>query len=449
MTKKTKVKRVKDPKEKMRKGYEKFYTDWKTQGVKDRCVKLVEDLTDETSKQQNEYLAKYYAGISFINNVLYSHLLNPNPPTAIISKGKRKGENATIELDTSNAKIPANSFVQIYKNELTALGFISSNLKECVVISALNRYVSYFNRNKRLPKRPLGFNTSKGTYIHKLKWNPKTNELRIPMIGQAKTYLVIPCHTIYNQKYPVDKEFSGNLLQTTQGYTFVARTKLPIVWQYVPVSPLAIDINKERANFLTLSDGTKTPRNPELQRLCELLTTLNGRLRKSNKQGNKINLDIRSKQRRKIRRAWFNTHRHIKRQICKIIKPILDNAIANKLLLCIDPSNTGGKNGNYGQMQFISMLIKECEDKGIPFVIVPTPFTTQRCCECGIQNMDIQKTRRKVPHMQCICGNDIDVDINSAKNIAYFGQMIWNHGFKYFETWMESQNFISRSKVPC
>src|SRR5208283_5181185 len=130
-------------KEKLRKGYEKFYTDWKTQGVKDRCVKLVEDLTDETLKSQLEYLTKYYAGISFVNNTLYSHLLNPNPPTAVISKGKRKGENATIDLNTPNAKIPANSFVQIYKNELTVLGFISSNLKECVVISALNRYVSY------------------------------------------------------------------------------------------------------------------------------------------------------------------------------------------------------------------------------------------------------------------------------------------------------------------
>ncbi len=431
--------------------FKRFTTNWNKEGIKDRCVKLVLDLDSTTSLELNNYLLSYYKCLNWSSNKLFE-ILNTNiNPYYIISKGKNKSNLGYIDLYTKNAKIPANSFVQIYKQELTNLGLITSNTRECIAISICNRYVSYIQRNKErkftLPKRPLGFNNEKGTYIHKLSFNPKTKSIGIPLHGfnhsttkNKNNILNIPCHTIYNQQYPTNKSISGNLVQFNNSSIFVARSVLPITWLYSPIQPLAVDINLKQSNFLVFSDGLKIVRNNDIEKLCKILKELNKRVRKDDP----ANISIKSKQRRKLRIKIKKIKRKIKRLMIAIVNPIINKAINEKLLLCIDPSNTGAKNGDYGQTEFISLMIQSCEDKGIPFIVVPTPFTTQRCSICGKQHINIQKTRQKNPNMSCECGNDLDIDINAAKNIAYFGMIIWKYGYEDFQKWLKAQNFISK-----
>ena len=58
-----------------------------------------------------------------------------------------------------------------------------------------------------------------------------------------------------------------------------------------------------------------------------------------------------------------------------------------------------------------------CEEKGITFTKVNPRYTSQKCSCCGV----ICKSNRKGERYKCICGNDIDADLNASINLSHMG----------------------------
>jgi transposase len=411
--------------------FDRFDENWKNIGVKDRLIKLELCLTPVLNQSLTSYLNLYYDSIKFMMRQIYTHLVNTQ---TIPGKADTFGSQLAV----------------LYKKELFTHGCFTAKFRENITISSAMKYCSYIRNkplNKIIPKRPLSFNSSKGTFIRKAQWDDINNILNIPLGGistytknnkptYTQNYLSIPCKVLYNKELH-KKEISGNLINNNNNtYIFAARGKCPINWLYVPIASLGIDINKSPQNFVTLSNNIKIPHNELIIKQCKTINTLNRLLK------DKSGSTIKSKKRRHVRRAWKNVHRALLKSVSKIVNNIINDAIANKLLLCIDTANTGAKNGTYGQDKFISLLINGCENKGIPFVLVPTFFTSQRCSICG------QQGKRKGEAFTCICGAFLDADINAAKNIADFGTHIWNNGIVSFKEWFENETltYIKKKK---
>ena len=60
----------------------------------------------------------------------------------------------------------------------------------------------------------------------------------------------------------------------------------------------------------------------------------------------------------------------------------------------------------------------------MPFILVPTPYTSKRCNSCG----EINDENRNGDKFKCVeCGHEDHSDINAAKNIKQFGEYLYNH----------------------
>jgi len=414
----------------------KFNINWKINGIKTRCLKLQ---LSQTEIIRNYLDTCFYPAFSFVSHKLYSHLLNND-----------------IDWCT-NANMLGSRLAVIYKEELKQYDIHTAKIRENICISVAQRYISYVSRNKKLgrliPKRQLGFSTTKGTFIRKAIF--KNNNILIPCNGGninkksgKQQFLKIPYKILYdknNKKEISTKEVSGNLLynKLSNEFLFIVKSDLKIVWLYQPQKFLGIDINKNKDNYITfsesLNDIQKIVRPILINKLCKTLRFLNQLLLKDGK--NKIN----TKQRRHIRRAWFNTHKQIKNKLSQIASHIIDHAIKNKICLCIDTAWTGASNGEYGQ-EILTILVEKCENMGVPFVLVPSPYTSQRCASCGEQHIRNTKTNK---YYCSGCGYEECADINGAKNIVYFGEKIWNDGYEAFKEWFNdiTNSYIKKTPV--
>jgi transposase len=207
------------------------------------------------------------------------------------------------------------------------------------------------------------------------------------------------------------------------GYVLLPRVEIDIVWDYIPVTTVAFDINMDNTQAMTLSEpidifGTitnKIARPTEALELQNRISRLNKRL------GDKLN----RKERNKIRDAIKRYHRKHVRIWTPYIQEILQHVRDKQGLFCIDDLSCGADSGTFGQDAIVEASQQLCEDTSTPFVLVETPYTSKMCHIC------LQLGNRPDPDtFICLEHGIIDGQENGAKVIAQRGMRIWEIGAK-------------------
>lgn len=186
---------------------------------------------------------------------------------------------------------------------------------------------------------------------------------------------------------------------------YVARTKTEYNWSYKPVASLGFDTNETDDAFLVFSDNFSTIKQPS--------KTLIEKIDECTKQRN--NKELKSSQRRHFNNKAKTLHNKLKNSYKPLIDAIVNYVEKNKYCLCIDDVKTG--KGTFGSGQIINLLKTQCENKHIPFELVPTPYTSQTCHSCG----NVDKDARKSVDMY-VCDNPLCKEYlkkqNAHKNAA-------------------------------
>lgn len=227
--------------------------------------------------------------------------------------------------------------------------------------------------------------------------------------------------TSYNEK--TDKElpkldYGGNLVYNKGIFMYLATIDVKFEPKYTPIDALAIDLNMKSDNWVYMSDGTHIKKIPALESLLERQKKL---LVLTNK---KKSLEIRSKKRSLYWKQLYNSNNKINKSVTDTAQAIIDKAVNMKAVLCIDNVSTGASNGEWGQA-LRTKLVELCENQGVPFVLTPTPYTSQRCSSCGY----IERKNRKGDEFVCLkCKFKCHADLNAAYNIKEAGFELYQTG---------------------
>ena len=242
----------------------------------------------------------------------------------------------------------------------------------------------------------------------------------------------------------VSKSFGGNLKPivkngTVKWYEYQVGALYEFNWQYQPEKILAFDIGKRKADFLVFNtsliiNGITSdiiPASDELDKIITQLRNINRDIGNKNKQSD--DEDTLSSKERKQHRLFWNKLQHREQQILleQYAKPIIDYAVKNKCLLCIDDLTSGSANGEYGQ-KLARILSERCTQLQVPFVVVPTAHTSARCSKCGAIHGQSSAQRKlwrpEIDKFVCQnCSYTDQADRNAANNIAVFGYNIWTY----------------------
>lgn len=214
------------------------------------------------------------------------------------------------------------------------------------------------------------------------------------------------------------KDSLGGNLKVDHQVIFTQQLQFKRKWKYKPVGFIGFDLNKTENSFMCFSRsiklfGTET-RVVSKSMLNRKILSLESQLSSlvSEKYG--------------LRKKIINVHKKLFRLYNVFILELLNYIEGEKLCLCIDHLKTGDKNGSFGQDKIFKLLVSLCENRGIPFVIVPTPYTTRLCSECGYVN---SKKELKIREFDCEgCKKSLVRDQNAAQNIETIGQKIWEQG---------------------
>tara|TARA_R110000751_G_scaffold72839_2_gene147500 strand:+ start:1490 stop:2704 length:1215 start_codon:yes stop_codon:yes gene_type:complete len=276
------------------------------------------------------------------------------------------------------------------------------------------RYKGFFKRN-RTKKMPTIKFSQKGIHVKDRFVKVKDDHILFPCHNQEKgsqPELKVPfgkC-TNFNSLNELDlKKGVGGNLSLEQKF-FMCTTVNEVDPLYKFESTISFDINKDKDYWISFEDGEIVCMPDDVADELENLRLLNEIL--TNKKRHESLL--KSSQRRHYRRRWRNKHKKVEKMIEPYVMKIVDKAIENKSLVCIDNVSTGHKNGSFGQDKIISILQKKCEDLNIPFYGVPTFFTSQMCNNCG----HCDEGNRDGNDFECLSCAHTDVShLNAAKNI--------------------------------
>lgn len=311
--------------------------------------------------------------------------------------------------------------------------------RDQVTAYAVERIVSNANRNKKEYKNVKipRIHDNKSLYIKSATVSINDDNLVLSsFLGEETTISFDPAKSRNIpelQKYRINKTKSattgGNF--HLQQRTFVAQIKKEKEPAYAPLDYLGFDINREYGKWLVFNK-----QHDELDHLTERPEDIHDLIVKI-KDLNKTLADVRlpvserkfrTKQRRKQRLRWLALHKQLDKLCRKIAQQIINVCIENKYCLCIDNLASGEKNGTFGQDHLVELLKTMCENQGIPFYAVPTPYTSQTCSACGY----IDKENRKKNDFLCLeCGHETDSHANAANNIANFGERLYDAGLPY------------------
>jgi transposase len=222
------------------------------------------------------------------------------------------------------------------------------------------------------------------------------------------------------------KKFGGNFI--VKQNAFVATIQRSLVPAYEPKTELGFDLNKTPKDWVALNDGETISAPDSVVEKCEEIREVNKMLDKD-KSKPVAERELRSPQRRKLRFKWKKLHKELKRIVAKIFPVIIQKAIDNEALLCIDSVKSGQAMGTFGQDYLIPALQTACEDKNIPFYVIPCAYTSQRCSECG---HTAKENRTTTEDFCCVsCGFEEVSHKNAAINIAYQGKRLYDAGVPY------------------
>jgi predicted RNA-binding Zn-ribbon protein involved in translation (DUF1610 family) len=288
-------------------------------------------------------------------------------------------------------------------------------------------YCAYYNRNKKIPNNPIQFRENCSIF-----WKDGGIRLLNDNTLTVKTFdtsIIEVSYTIMNhdnekaQTMEILKECGGNLIRKTGSpWHFVLQCQKNFAWQYEPEIFLGIDVGKKKEDFIHMSNGRFWSCPDEVVQWQKNIKTINHTIKNSFGSA-----DIRTKQRNRLHIKRKKAHKQHKKHLVQtsIIDDIIQEAIDNRALLCLDKLTSGTKNGTFGQDVLLPQLKKRCIAEGIPFVSVPTPYTSQRCNKCNYACDPNNKDKR----FKCLnCGHEDHRDQNAAKNIAEFGLYIWTYG---------------------
>ena len=308
----------------------------------------------------------------------------------------------------------------------------NESLKRDAVIYVLERYAGYIKRNGKDRalniKCPISIKGKsfyfKDNFVEINKQN-KTLSFKTMFTGKGETR-----EASYKGSQKEDnvlkEKFGGNLV-IGQG-CFIVGVDTEKSGFYSPDSFLGFDINKDQKSWIWFSDGTVITPNDKIKSLITQIKKLNDQLDKDKKVKVQDRV-LRSKQRRPIRLEWKEAHRRLESEIKKVCEQIVDKVISTKALLCIDSVKTGQKMGTFGQDHIIKTLQTLCENRAVPFYVVPCKNTSRRCAACGYI---AKENRTTTDDFKCVdCGYECNAQQNGADNVAHQGARMYDAGVPY------------------
>jgi hypothetical protein len=240
------------------------------------------------------------------------------------------------------------------------------------------------------------------------------------------------------------QHFGGYLVADNRGYHFSAGAEIPYEFAYQPLTFIGTDFNQDQRFLMTLSDGSIKRLNKALGEANRRIDALNKELR----SGNLTKSEMRGV--RKRIKTWQKKQLDAAKEYCEWL---VAKAIREKACICIDDVKVGKICGTFGHDAIKKLLVPMCEDRRIPFVLVPSYFTSMAhlsgCGKCMKQEKEEGDDGhyRYCPH----CKKQVCSHINAAKNNAILGQMIWEGGKKAYwawhEAWKESSGWRPQAEV--
>lgn len=317
-----------------------------------------------------------------------------------------------------------------YKNSISHLfdkdvDSKNESIKRELVLYILERFAGYFGRNggKTVPTITI---KGKGLYYkdRHVKLDKEEKTITLPTIcGKFKLKF---SQSLKSELIDKDK-FGGNFIYKQRA--FVVAVDVPFVPQYEPESAIGFDLNKTPKDWVVLSTGETIPAPANILEKFEKIREIN-KLLDSDKKKPVADRLLRSPQRRKLRYRWKELHKSLRNTIRKEVCPaIIQIAVDEEALLCIDSVKTGQAMGTFGQDYLIPILQEMCENQGIPFYVVPCRNTSRRCSLCG---HTAKENRTTVEEFCCVsCGFEEVSHKNAASNIAYQGWRLFEGKVPY------------------
>ena len=293
----------------------------------------------------------------------------------------------------------------------------------CLVQYVCNRYAGYKRRN--------------GTKVPTIHFKGKDYQFKDKQIRldiENKVLTVKTMHGSFDLEYrgsikeqelkdyldeAEKSDFGGNYI--VKQNCIVAAMQIPFKPSYEPVEALGTDFNKSEKDRIVLSNGVKYPATKKQIDLEKEIKSLKKLLGEKDKPVSERK--ITSKQRRTLRKKDKRLHNKQRVAYTETVNEIVQFAIENKLLLCIDSVGTGQKNGTFGQDKIKQLLLTECQNQSIPYYVVPCKDTSRRCPECGHIHSD---NRVNTDNFSCKeCGYTEDAQLVGALNIKYYGEWLY------------------------
>ena len=219
-----------------------------------------------------------------------------------------------------------------------------------------------------------------------------------------------------------EKSKGGNLRVKTK--EFVAAVAFDNDVLYHPKGVIGFDINFQKGCWLTMNDGSEISMPDNLHELVQKQKELNTKIADRTKPVKERK--IKSKERKRLRILKNKITKQMNKIIRSVADKILDDAIENKYLLAIDGM---APQGSWGQDMLIAYLQTKCENKGVPFYIVPAAYTSRTCSVCGFES---KKNRKKTDEFKCQkCGFECSAHFNAAVNIANKAQSLLDDEVPY------------------
>ena len=308
------------------------------------------------------------------------------------------------------------------------------SFKRMFLYYVMERYTSYFKRNGSDKIPTIVIKQNKSLYYKEsgfIKVDLENSKLVVTTLyGEIDVPFKYSLKSEHLKKEGKNKEIKvgGNFVIGQNA--FVAKVDFEKNVLYDPKSVLSFDLNKTKSDWIVFNDSTKIVPCKDIEKLIDDIRILNTSLDKDKKKPISKRA-FRTKERRKIRYNWIEKHKQLNALISIIVNQICEKAIKSKSLLCIDSVTTGQKNGTFGQDHLIKLLVTRCENKGIPFYVVPCANTSRRCSKCGFIKKENRKSTSEFHCQDKDCDYKCDAQENGAKNVAFQGNRLLEANVPY------------------
>lgn len=342
-------------------------------------------------------------------------------------------------------------FIDTLKDEFQDMliddhGLYYARLRRSAATLPYRFYKGYAQRGKaikkKMPARPPSLDDKKAVFLRDQIFKDLTPEEK-----EFGTFRITVPGILANGKYPkievpyavvgspenklcMSSEPSGSLKIRKGRFVFCTRAEVSYKWAYQPIGSIGFDINKAHDHFLVFSDaveinGKSSNIFPATSEMIRLQDDIRNLMKKTKEAPT-------STVRRPLRKEWKRKHDKLKAVCVPVCRAVVDHAMKHKLLVSIDDLSCGAKTGTFGQDKVVTLMHTMCENRRVPFVRCPTPYTSKICSECG----GFGSTADDYDTFYCDnCDCQINRHINAAAVIADRGMAIWEDGIEAHGKW--------------